>query len=232
MNRVKEFNKTFGVVQSIEQRVKLLIEELEEYWEGVQLVVHAKEKSNVFRATQKGYREILDGLIDSRYILYGIMLEDSCKPFDDARMTNASCLNNDLYVDNRKVYDSIFDKIIEKDWYFIDACISELLASHGMLYRSEMAFQEVHNSNMSKACLTKEEAERVVSDYSTRGELCYHKKIGDKFIVYNKENKVRKGEHFYEPDLKSILYPCSCVSEAMKKVCSQCPNGEKYTMYV
>ena len=44
MNRVKEFNEAFGVNQKIGDRVKFLKEELDEYWEGVQLVYHAKEK--------------------------------------------------------------------------------------------------------------------------------------------------------------------------------------------
>ena len=145
-------------------------------------------------------------MIDSKYVFYGIMIEDGCDPASLNYYKGVSEYNIDDYSECRGAYDEIYDKIIQKDWHYIDDTLNYLLAQHGLLHLYEVAFSEVHASNMSKACLSKEEADRVVENYSKTGELCYHKKINDKYIVCNSNDKVRKGEQFFEPNLKAILY--------------------------
>ena len=72
LEQVKEFNTAFNLPinvkeidsKEIELRKKLLLEELDEYWEGVQIFIHSEEKQFPKEVRKKGIREIFDALID------------------------------------------------------------------------------------------------------------------------------------------------------------------------
>lgn len=68
-------------------------------------------------------------------------------------------------------------------------------------------FNEVHRSNMSKACTTYEEAEATVNHYLTKdGTEAEIVKDGDKFLVYRiSDNKILKSIAYSPADLKSII---------------------------
>ncbi|MDL1913306.1 MAG: hypothetical protein FDW93_02100 [Bergeyella sp.] len=67
-------------------------------------------------------------------------------------------------------------------------------------------FNEVHRSNMSKACLSEEEAEKTIKHYKEKGEDAYAKKSGEKFNVYRiSDKKILKSIDYSPADLKSIL---------------------------
>ena len=68
-------------------------------------------------------------------------------------------------------------------------------------------FNEVHRSNMSKACATYEEAQATVNHYLTKdGTEAEIVKDGDKFLVYRiSDNKILKSVAYSPADLKSIV---------------------------
>jgi len=70
-------------------------------------------------------------------------------------------------------------------------------------------FDEVHRSNMSKACKTIEEAEATIAHYKSNGNVdAYHKEIDGLFLVYrNADHKTLKSVNYSPADLKSIVHP-------------------------
>jgi predicted HAD superfamily Cof-like phosphohydrolase len=68
-------------------------------------------------------------------------------------------------------------------------------------------FDEVHRSNMSKACKTVEEAERTIDHYKhTNGTESYHKEIDGLFLVYRTaDNKTLKSINYSPADLAVVL---------------------------
>jgi predicted HAD superfamily Cof-like phosphohydrolase len=190
--QVEEFNRAFDLPinvseidnKQIELRKRLLLEELEEYWEGVQMHIHSEEKQYPKEARKKAIREILDALIDIKYVLIGIYV-----------YAGFSYSNANKYVNNPKVemmnYDDSFtvyrelEETIENgiddayDLGFINSKVNYLLASHGMLDIFEAGFDEVHSSNISK--------------------------LEDGKPIYREDGKVLKGKDYFKPNLKKVL---------------------------
>ena len=68
-------------------------------------------------------------------------------------------------------------------------------------------FEEVHRSNMSKACTTKEEAEATINFYMENQHTeCYFEKVNESFLVYRKaDNKTLKSINYSKADLGKFL---------------------------
>lgn len=68
-------------------------------------------------------------------------------------------------------------------------------------------FDEVHRSNMSKACKTVEEANNTIEHYkNTANTESYHKEIDGLFLVYRTaDNKTLKSINYSPAGLASIL---------------------------
>jgi hypothetical protein len=67
------------------------------------------------------------------------------------------------------------------------------------------ALHEVHRSNMSKFCLTEQEAVKSVDSYLARGVISYYKKVGHQFVIFRKsDNKILKGINFSSPSLSQF----------------------------
>ena len=67
-------------------------------------------------------------------------------------------------------------------------------------------FDEVHRSNMSKACQTREEAEATLLKYKELGQEGEIVAKGDVFLVYRKaDGKVLKSVSYSPVDLKDLL---------------------------
>ena len=68
-------------------------------------------------------------------------------------------------------------------------------------------FDEVHRSNMSKACKTVEEADDTINHYkNTANTESYHKEIDGLFLVYRSaDNKTLKSVNYSPADLGAIL---------------------------
>jgi hypothetical protein len=70
----------------------------------------------------------------------------------------------------------------------------------------EELFDEVHRSNMSKACSTHEEALLTIEKYNAEGIPTYTKHVGNFYVVArHSDNKVLKSINYSEPNLRAIL---------------------------
>ena len=77
----------------------------------------------------------------------------------------------------------------------------------GLADKFKTLFDEVHRSNMSKACKTAEEAEQTIKFYQDKdGTESYYKEIDGLFLVFRKgDDKTLKSINYSPADLKSLL---------------------------
>ena len=89
----------------------------------------------------------------------------------------------------------------------IQYVLSGAILEFGLGGRFKDLFEEVHRSNMSKACTNEEEAIQTVAHYLQKdGTICYYKQEGDKWLVYRQlDNKTIKSINYSPADLESIL---------------------------
>lgn len=85
--------------------------------------------------------------------------------------------------------------------------LSGSILEFGFGDKYEEIFNEVHRSNMSKACVSIEEANKTIEHYKQKdGTIAYYKEKNGKFIVYRKEdNKVLKSINYSPVNIKTIL---------------------------
>lgn len=85
--------------------------------------------------------------------------------------------------------------------------LSGAILEFGLGPKFKQLFEEVQRSNMSKACLSEEEAKETVNRYLTKDQTeCYYLKEGDKWLVYRKsDNKTLKSVGYSPADLSTIL---------------------------
>ena len=78
---------------------------------------------------------------------------------------------------------------------------------HGLKDKIWPAYQEVQGSNMSKSCLTEEEAMETVSIRSKeQAEPCHYEQVETRFVVYRtRDRKVMKSINYYRPDLQQFF---------------------------
>ena len=77
----------------------------------------------------------------------------------------------------------------------------------GLADKFKTLFDEVHRSNMSKACKTVEEANDTIAHYKTNSNVdAYHKEIDGLFLVYRSgDHKTLKSINYSPADLKGLL---------------------------
>lgn len=77
----------------------------------------------------------------------------------------------------------------------------------GLGTKFKTLFDEVHRSNMSKACKTVEEAEQTIQFYLDKDETeSYYKEVDGLFLVFRKsDDKTLKSINYSPADLKSHL---------------------------
>lgn len=78
---------------------------------------------------------------------------------------------------------------------------------HGLKNYILEAYAEVQSSNMSKLCMSLDEAIKTVEIRSKeQGEPCHYEKIGEYYVVYRtSDNKVMKNINYHKPDLKQFF---------------------------
>ena len=89
----------------------------------------------------------------------------------------------------------------------IQYVLSGTIHEFGMGGCFKTLFDEVHRSNMSKASLTVEEAEKTIEHYKNKdGTKAFYKEVNGKFNVYREgDNKTLKSVNYSPADLKSIV---------------------------
>jgi predicted HAD superfamily Cof-like phosphohydrolase len=77
----------------------------------------------------------------------------------------------------------------------------------GLGAKFKALFDEVHRSNMSKACKTVEEAEETIAFYKQKDNVdAYYKEIEGLFLVYRTgDDKTLKSINYSPADIKSLL---------------------------
>ncbi len=87
--------------------------------------------------------------------------------------------------------------------------LSGAILEFGLGAKFDELFSEVHNSNMSKACISVEEAELTIRYYEKKdGTEAYYVESDGKFLVYRKgDNKTLKSINYEPAKLKEIIVP-------------------------
>lgn len=241
--KVIEFNTTFGIPvfytpqrniftdnpALIKYRVSLIIEEINEFYEGIQ-------KNSII--------EIIDALADTLYVAYGmvctiggdadkfylslsnILCEYETNPV--SKLSFSERINSDDYKSlvsklgyERDILTGIINENlnIEREliYDYVILHLEKIIACSymiGIYYDVNMneAFNLVHESNMSKLCNTEEAAKETVQWYIDRPELGYLtpdyrvSQDGKYWVVYNRDTmKILKSIYYHPVDLSSVL---------------------------
>jgi predicted HAD superfamily Cof-like phosphohydrolase len=85
--------------------------------------------------------------------------------------------------------------------------LSGAVLEFGLGEKFKELFDEVHRSNMSKACKTLEEANHTIAHYKGKDDTeSYHKEIDGLFLVYRaQDDKTLKSINYSPADLAKIL---------------------------
>jgi predicted HAD superfamily Cof-like phosphohydrolase len=88
----------------------------------------------------------------------------------------------------------------------IQYVLAGAILEFGLAEKFRELFDEVHRSNMSKACLTIQEAESTIKYYLEKGTEAYYREIEGKFLVYRKaDNKTLKSINYSPANLAFII---------------------------
>jgi predicted HAD superfamily Cof-like phosphohydrolase len=89
----------------------------------------------------------------------------------------------------------------------IQYVLSGAILEFGLGEKFKELFDEVQRSNMSKACISEDEAIKTVEHYRKKdGTECYYRQEGDKWLVYRSaDNKTIKSINYSPTNLQKIL---------------------------
>ena len=89
----------------------------------------------------------------------------------------------------------------------IQYVLAGAILEFGLGEKFKTLFDEVHRSNMSKACKTIEEAHQTIAHYKAKdGSEAHYKEEEDLFLVYRtQDNKTLKSINYSPADLGGIL---------------------------
>ncbi len=112
--------------------------------------------------------------------------------------------------------DELNDAILNNDLIEVGDAAADLLyvwagmcLEFGLGDRIKAIFDDVHQSNMSKSCVSMEEAQLTVWHYANKGEdsvESYIKEKNGRFIVYRKDDdKILKSVNYTPANIKQFL---------------------------
>jgi predicted HAD superfamily Cof-like phosphohydrolase len=141
--------------------------------------------------------ELSDGL-GMKNTFQKMMIERlSCSDDLKAKLKISLSESDTFIVDNTKILDAEAD---------LEVVLLGTVCETGHSDCFEDAFNDVHQSNMSKLCTSLEIALASVAKYHKQGIETEHRVIGDKYVIYNKEtNKILKGIDYKPVDLSKYL---------------------------
>lgn len=87
----------------------------------------------------------------------------------------------------------------------IQYVLSGTILEFGLAEKFPQLFEEVHRSNMSKACKDKEELELNLDYYTEQGAIVKAKTAEPPYILESYSGKIMKNINYSKADLKSIL---------------------------
>lgn len=76
----------------------------------------------------------------------------------------------------------------------------------GLHHKFDSAFDEVHRSNMSKACDNEQEGITSMAKYQKEGIATVLEKVNGKYVIYRaSDHKILKGMNYFKPDIPKYL---------------------------
>jgi predicted HAD superfamily Cof-like phosphohydrolase len=86
--------------------------------------------------------------------------------------------------------------------------LSGAILEFGMQGSFDEAFNDVHRSNMSKLCNTREEAEETIDHHTVEHGVCFYEQLPTgKFIVFREsDKKVLKSKYYSPASLSQFIY--------------------------
>ena len=228
--QVREFHEVFGHPLNTENQISILNDNPKIVQFRLNLI--EEEKNEFIEAcNNKDLIETIDAIADTMYVVYGAfhvfgIQYDGCKLLStelynfDEQCNIFEKKYNELYIeiDNLKnsvaklIYNCIiiknFDEVVVNLNNIIKICY--IIAS---LFQVDIdkCFNEVHLSNMTKVCISEEDAIETVEWYKNNekrySDPAYRKSTNDKYwIIYDREtSKILKSIKFKLPDIKSII---------------------------
>lgn len=101
---------------------------------------------------------------------------------------------------NDKGYIPIINQVEQLDALLdLQYVLSGAVHEHGFGEIFDKAFEEVHNSNMSKACSTEQEAIDTIKSYTKQNIQTFYRKEENYWIVYRVEDLKVLKSHKYKP---------------------------------
>ncbi|MDN5205585.1 nucleoside triphosphate pyrophosphohydrolase family protein [Fulvivirgaceae bacterium BMA10] len=88
----------------------------------------------------------------------------------------------------------------------LQVVLNGTILEYGLHDKFDESFDEVHRSNMSKACEDEEQGEESIAKYKDQGVATRMEKVNGKIVIYrDPDNKILKGVNYTPPNIKSIL---------------------------
>lgn len=183
-----------------ELRISLIEEELKEYFD-------AYGKNDLI--------EIADAIGDSLYVAYGMgycygipcyMPKKMDEIIVDIRLTT-DVINKKLNGEFRSIKLAHVEHVYKIPYILNEYIKLFFKLSKNYNFDIERVFVEIHNSNISKACSSEQEAKDTIEYYlKEKNMVCYYKPLLDKFVVYRTEDdKVCKSIKYKKVDLSFVL---------------------------
>jgi len=164
--------------------------------------------------------------IEPDFVYYMVYDKSQEVPFvDEVEEFNVTFGKPNNYKPNipsRNEWEFVYNFVLEELEEYKEACESEDIVGvldalcdityvslgngvmlHGLRRKILPAYAEVQASNMSKSCVTEEEARQTVELRSKeQGEPCHYEEKGDYYVVYRtRDRKVMKSINYFKPDL-------------------------------
>lgn len=171
--------------------------------------------------------DLIDGICDFQYVLDGLVIESGLQefikrdielhyysPLVQPGSTICFSVNTMDYISRiRKGLSDLISIYNAKEVSEFSFCILwiqnklyDFAFSCNMEEKYQKLMEEVHRSNMSKACLNENEVEDTMKKLSKENIETHYKKIGDYFVVYrSSDNKVMKSINYSKVDFSKIL---------------------------
>jgi len=201
-NNVVEFHRTFGHPIETERcpdkifdvkLIKLRIDLIEE-----EIIETEKAIAN------NDLHEIIDGLCDIQYVTLGAQIVLGIE-FSPIRIQGIKTLREGLNELKLAAGNFNFQGFV-LSLMIIQKAIDCLVMKHGLTGIFDQAFEEVHNSNMTKVCDSEQQALSDKEYRELEGINVTIEKIGRYWVLKNKDTlKVVKAVNWREPNFENLI---------------------------
>ena len=137
---------------------------------------------------------------------------NSTAGYKKATLENEEVLKLKLNLINEELEELIYASSKQDKVEILDALGDLLYVIYGYAYTFDLenvlekAFERIHQSNMTKFCISEEEAIKSVENYKNKDVETYYKKVNDKYVIYrSSDNKVLKNINYKPVKLEDLI---------------------------